>query len=361
MKVRYIIALVTIVAVVLIMAMYLPHSQTKETKLKVIYAGSLIVPFEEMERQFEELHPGVDVQIEGHGSIQSIRYVTDVHKECDVVAVADDSLIPDMMYPEYADWYVRFATNQMVITYTNSSKYAEEINESNWYEVLARPDVKFGFSNPMLDACGYRTLMVIQLAELYYENQTIFDDLITCDFDPTIQVIEDDGTYTVVVPEVFEPQGDKISIRGGSVQLLALLDYAGIDYAFEYKSVAQQHDLRYLELPAQIDLSSPEYGDIYAKVKVKLGFQRFTSVGVERIGMPIFYGATIPKNAPNPEMGLEFVKFVLSEEGQNVLRDKHQPIITPTVDDLDKLPPELRNVVTKEIRDTSTENAVNRH
>ncbi|MDD2666753.1 MAG: tungstate ABC transporter substrate-binding protein WtpA [Methanocellales archaeon] len=350
MKVRHILTLVTIVAVALIMAMYLSHSQTEEAKLKVIYAGSLIVPFEEMESQFEELHPGVDVQVEGHGSIQAIRYVTDIHKEYDVVAVADDSLIPDMMYPEYADWYVRFATNQVVLAYTNSSKYAEEINESNWYEVLARPGVKFGFSNPMLDACGYRTLTLIQLAELYYGNQTIFDDLIMRNFDPKIQVTEDGGTYTVIVPDVFEPQGDKISVRGGSLQLLALLDYAGIDYAFEYKSVAQQHDLRYLELPAQIDLSSPEYGDIYGKVTVMLGFQRFASVGVERIGIPIFYGFTIPKNAPNQELALEFVKFVLSEGGQSILRDKYQPLVTPAVDNLDKLPPELRDVVVQEIK-----------
>lgn len=56
--------------------------------------------------------------------------------------------------------------------------------------------------------------------------------------------------------------------------------------------------------------------DIYEKVQVKLGFRRFTSVGVERIGIPIFYGLTIPKNAPNPELGLEFMKFVLSEGGR---------------------------------------------
>jgi len=351
MKVRHIITLVIIAAVVLSMAAYLPHSQEDETRLKVIYAGSLIVPFDEMGKQFESEHPGVDVQMEGHGSIQAVRHVTDIHKEYDVIAVADDSLIPDMMYPEYADWYVRFATNQMVIAYTNRSKYADEINESNWYEILARPDVIFGFSNPMFDACGYRTLTTIQLAESYYENQTIFDDLIARNFDTPLQVIERDGTYTVVVPDVFEPQGEKIAVRGGSVQLIALLEYAGIDYAFEYKSVAQQHGLRYLELPAQIDLSSPEYVDIYKKVKVTLGFQRFSSVGTERIGRPIFYGITIPKNAPNPELAAEFVNFVLSEEGQRVLRGTNQPPIQPAADNLDKIPEDLRHVVIKEIKE----------
>ncbi|MEA2075460.1 MAG: tungstate ABC transporter substrate-binding protein WtpA [Euryarchaeota archaeon] len=349
MKAKHIVVLALIAAVVL-SAACISQDQGK-SKLKVIYAGSLIIPFGELEQAFESEHPDVDVLVEGHGSIQAIRHITDVHEEYDVIAVADDSLVPAMMYPEYTDWCVRFATNQMVIMYTNRSNYAAEINDSNWYEILARPDVMFGFSNPMFDACGYRTLMLIPLAESYYDNQTIFDVLIARNFDPPLPLIKDNGTYTVVVPEVFEPQGDKIAVRGGSVQLIALLDYGGIDYAFGYKSVAQQHGLRYLELPAEIDLSSPDYCETYNKAKVTLGFQRFTSVDVERIGRPIFYGITVPKNAPNPELGVEFVNFVLSEEGQRILQDNNQPTIPPEVDNSDKIPTELRPVVIKEIQE----------
>lgn len=346
-KTKHIITLTLMAAVVLSTA-GLFHEPEK-AQLKVIYAGSLIIPFEEMEKAFEDEHPNADVLLEGHGSIQAIRRITEIHEEYDVIAVADDSLVPDMMYPDYADWCVRFAQNQMVIAYTNASLYADKINDLNWYEILARPDVKFGFSNPFFDACGYRTLMVVPLAEHYYENRTIFEDLIACNFDPRIPIIEEDGVYTVFVPEVFEPQGDKIAVRGGSVQLLALLEYGGIDYVFAYKSVAQQHGLRYVELPAEIDLRAREYGDSYGKVTVNLGFQRFSSVGIERQGKPIFYGITVPKNAPNPELGVEFVNFVLSEEGQNVLRSVNQPSIPPEADELDKIPEELRAVVYKEI------------
>ncbi|MBN1761997.1 MAG: tungstate ABC transporter substrate-binding protein WtpA [Methanomicrobia archaeon] len=344
---KYHIAMVLIAAVVLSAACISPAQE--KSKVKVIYAGSLIIPFEEMEKAFESAHPDVDVLLEGHGSIQAIRHITEIHEEYDVLAVADDSLVPDMMYPEYADWYVRFATNQMVIAYTDKSLYADEINESNWYEILARPDAAFGFSNPMFDACGYRTLMVVPLAELYYEDDTIFDEVIGSNFEPPIPMIEENCVYTVVAPEVFEPRGDKLAIRGGSVQLLALLEYGGIDYAFEYKSVAEQHELRYVELPPEIDLSSPEYSENYKKAKVNLGFQRFSSVDIERIGRPIFYGITVPKNAPNPELGQEFVNFVLSEEGQRVLRSTNQPTIPSEADNVSALPEELRTVVTKEI------------
>ena len=347
MKATHILVLVVIAAVV-VAATYLPHEQEK-TELKVIYAGSLIVPFAEIEKQFESTHPDVDVQMEGHGSIQAVRQVTDIHRNVDVLVVADENLIPDMMYPTYADWYVRFATNQMVIAYTNESRYARKINDSNWYRILAQPDVTFGFSNPMFDACGYRTLMVAQLAEEYYDIQTIFDDLIASNLDPEFTVTTNGNTTLMVVPETLDPRTEKIVIRGGSVQLLALLDFGEIDYAFLYKSVAEQHRLRYRELPAEIDMSSPECEDNYEKVVVRLGFQRFTSVGSEREGKPIFYAITIPKNAPHPELAAEFVEFVISEEGRGVLRELGQPTIPTVADTPDKMPDRLRSAIVDEI------------
>ncbi len=351
MKAIHVLVLVVIAAAI-VATVYLPHEQEK-TELKVVYAGSLVVPFGEIEKQFESTHPDVDVQMEGHGSIQAIRQVTDLHDGVDVVVVADETLIPDMMYDTHADWYVRFATNQMVIAYTDGSRYARKINDSNWYEILSRPDVTLGFSNPMLDACGYRTLMVTQLAEWHYDNQTIFDDLIAGNLAHPISVtMGDDGdgdTAIVFVPETLSPRTEKIVIRGGSVQLLALLDLGEIDYAFLYKSMAEQHGLRFLELPAEIDLSSPEYEDDYKKVTIQLGFQRFTSVGAKRECKPIFYGITIPKNATSPELAAEFVEFVISEEGLGVLWDTKQPTVSPVADNPDKMPDILRSVVVDEI------------
>jgi len=332
MKKRSIIqlALILLVCVLLVsIALTQDKDQDKE-KIRVFYAGSLIVPFEEIEREFEKLHPDVDLQMEGHGSIQVIRHVTEIHEGVDVIAVADSSLIPDMMYPDYAESYIEFATNEMVIAYTDDSRYADEITEENWYEILKRPDVKFGFSNPMLDSCGYRTLMVAQLAEIYYENQTIFEDMIGCNFNPPILVNEKNGTYIIVVPAIFEPDTKKVIVRGGSVQLLSLLEYGEIDYAFLYKSVAEQHGLRSVDLPSEIDLGSPEYEDTYEKVVVQLGFQRFSSADIDRIGKSILYGITAPSNAPNKDIATEFVEFVMSEEGQSILHEMNQPTLDYT-------------------------------
>jgi len=158
----------------------------EKTQLRVICAGSLMVPFMEIEKAYEALYPHVDVLTQGHGSIQVIRRVTELGHEADIVAVADHSLIPPMMYDvqmpdsddSYANWYIRFASNTLGLAYTPSSNYADEINADNWYEILSRPDVRLGMSDPRFDACGYRAIMACWLAELLYDDDNIFDNVL---------------------------------------------------------------------------------------------------------------------------------------------------------------------------------------
>jgi molybdate/tungstate transport system substrate-binding protein len=218
----------------------------------------------------------------------------------------------------YTDWYVPFAGNELVVAYTNRSAGADEITQENWYQVLARPDVRVGFSNPMLDACGYRALMVTALAEEYYGESGLFEAIIGSSFDPPLTVTRADGIRKITLPERMRPADEKVAIRDGSIYLLSLLDAGGIDYAFEYRSVAEEHGLRWIDLPPQINLGSAEHADDYQKVHVTLGFRRFQSIGSERVGQPIVYAITIPANAPHPDEARMFVDFVLEafQEGR---------------------------------------------
>ena len=288
--------------------------------LKIIAAGSLLYPFAEAEQEFEASHQGVDVQVEGHGSIQVIRQVTDLHRTADVLAVADESLVPDLMYRpmegsdrNFTDGYTPFATNEMVIAYTEKSRYHEEITHENWPDILARPDVRVGFSNPMLDAAGYRSLMVLQLAEEEYGDPGLFERVISDHFPSTVRVRETGGTTVISLPEIMRPSDDHVVIRDGSIYLISLLEAGGIDYAIEYRSVAEAMNLSYLPLPASINLGSAEYADQYRKVTVELGFPRFSTLGRERVGRPVVYAMTIPANAPNPALAREFIDYVANE------------------------------------------------
>lgn len=304
--------------------------------LKIFHAGSLGVPFEELEAEFEAKNPGVDVQREAEGSAKCVRKITELGKPADILASADYSLIPSMMMPEYADWYVAFARNQIVLAYTNESAYSEEINASNWYEILRRPDVNYGFSNPNDDPCGYRTQMVTQLAEDYYGDERIYEDLI---LDLTgLSVTKENGNYSVHVPEseAIAPDPSKIMMRSKEVDLSSALEMGEIDYFYIYRSVAVQHGFDFLELPEEIDLSSLEYAENYARVQVEM------AGGTVAVGAPIVYGITVPKGAENPELGLKFLKLLLEETGQEIfIRNGQPPIVPAQVGGKEALPAEL--------------------
>jgi ABC-type thiamine transport system substrate-binding protein len=91
-------------------------------------------------------------------------------------------------------------------------------------------------------------------------------------------------------------------------------------------------------LPEQIDLSKVEYADFYKKVKLE------TADGKTKTGKPIVYGITVPTNAENPELGLEFVKFVIGDAGQKIFADMGQPPIVPS-EGSGNLPEELKSLV----------------
>ncbi|MDG6258019.1 MAG: tungstate ABC transporter substrate-binding protein WtpA [Methanomicrobiaceae archaeon] len=291
----------------------------EETTLVVYHAGSLTSPFEALKAEFEAEYPHVDVQLRPGGSTAIVKEIVELDKHADVLASADYALIPSLMVPDDAEWYVTFAKNTMVLAYTDQSLYADEINADNWYEILARDDVRWAFSDPNLDPCGYRTPMVIQLAELHYGDDQIFENTIGAN--SNITVTEEDGVYMINSNNP-EPTG-QLSIRPKSVELVQMVQAGGIDYAWEYRSVAVQNDLNFVELPEAIDLSSIEYADTYALVKEDCG-------GGIKTASPIVYGVTVPTNADNPEIGLAFVEMLIGETGQTIMDNEGQPPIVPS-------------------------------
>ena len=247
-----------------------------------------------------------------------------------------------MMMPEYADWYVAFAKNQMVIAYTNESKYSNEVNANNWYEILRRPDVRYGFSNPNDDPAGYRSQIITQLAESYYNDSQIYDDLMLKNTGMTVTT-QENGTVLIHVPaseDNFSESPVKLCSAAWKSNFLLPLRLGEIDYFYIYRSVAEQHGFKYVELPPQIDLSSLDYADNYSKVQVEMANGEIVT------GSPIVYGVTIPKNAENPELAAEFVKLLLEEPGQQIFIKNGQPPIVPALaEGKDKMPEELQALV----------------
>ena len=349
-------AFVLIILVSTVFFFFYVVEPSMRTTLKVLCAASLMFPLGKVEEAFEKAHPDVNVEIEGHGSIQVIRQVTELGKEADLLMVADYSLIPLMMYnssqsgsnQSFADWYIRFASNRIVLAYTNSSKYASEVNAINWFSVLMKPGVVFGFPNPMIDALGYRALMVMQLAETYYGNNSIFYNLVTRNFDPPISSIPSDDKYTIAVPEVMQPKANVI-LRASSIQLIPLLELGSMDYCFLYLSNAKQYGLQYVDLPDEFNLGNPQFEELYEHVTVRFELQRFATVGLDRLGKTIYYGFTIPNNAAQKDLAVEFAEFLLGEEGRAIFESASHPVFLPSyTDNMHGVPISLQSFVVQE-------------
>jgi molybdate/tungstate transport system substrate-binding protein len=296
-------------------------------KVIMFHAGSLSVPFEAMEKAFEAKYPKVDLLREAGGSQACARKVTDLKKPCDIMGSADYKVIDKLLIPEYADWNIRFATNQLVLCYTEKSKQADKVNKDNWYEILQKKGVVWGHSDPNLDPCGYRALMVLQLAEKHYKKPGLYDALIA--------------------------NRPKENIRPKSVELVSLLQTGNMDYAWEYLSVAVQHGLNYVVLPDQINLGNYKFDDFYAQAVVKVTGKK-PGTFMEIKGGSCTYGITLIKNAPNKEAAVAFLKYMLAPEGGlKILKDMGQPPFIPcripTAGMKEKLPKELASLV--EVKD----------
>ena len=270
--------------------------------LTVFGAGTLSTPFTAELQAFKQQNPGVTIHSQFGASADMARDITQLGQPADVLGVADYSLIPKLMSDPsepHATWYLGFVSNQITFAYTSHSKGASQLTASNWYKVLGEPGVHIGRSNPAADPSGYQILQMLQLAQGYYH---------------------DPGLSAAVLKN--SPDS---SVAETETSLLAALQSGQIDYLAIYRSDALEQHLKYIALPAQINLSDSAMAAAYAQVTIHAG-----TLGA-LTAKPIIYGLTIPSNAPDAALAQKFIGFVLSPQGQAIMSDNGFVVISPAL------------------------------
>ncbi len=270
-------------------------------------AGSLARPLRAALDSFAA-REGVRVEQESAGSLETARKLTELGKIPDVVALADHEIFPQLLVPTLTEWYALFARNRMVIAYTDRSRGASEITDENWWRVLSRPDVDVGRADPNLDPNGYRTLLVLQLAERHYRQPGLAERLLA--------------------------NAPPSNVRPKEADLVGLLEAGEMDYIWSYESMAQAAGLRYVQLPDEIDLGTPADSAGYAAASVRV-IGKTPADTLTLRGAPIVYALSIPTAAPHRPLALRFVRWLFSSDGQRVLRAARldaleQPIVIGT-------------------------------
>ena len=310
---RYFITLILILTAILTSCKN--NSMLKQKEIIIFHAGSLAVPFRELAEKYEQKNPGTKILLEPAGSIVCARKITELKKPCDIIASADYFVINELLIPEYASWSIKFASNKIVIAFQEKSKYASEIDTGNWIDMLLKDDVIFARSDPDSDPCGYRTLFTFKLAEKYYDRPGLTGKLASKNIE---------------------------FMRPKEVDLVALVESNAADYMFQYKSVAIQHELKYIELPDYINLGNPDYIDIYSTVSTDVtGSTPGSKMTVK--GDFINYSLSVLSDAVNKDRAIDFVFFLLSSEGMEIFkRNGQEPIIPFSTGQPEMIPDKLK-------------------
>ncbi|MBW7933803.1 MAG: extracellular solute-binding protein [Gemmatimonadaceae bacterium] len=282
-----------VIRVVAIALLALLACCARRPTLTVFNAAALGPPFRDALAAAAGTPPTFMAAQENAPSLEVVRKVTELGIVPDILAVADEQLLADLILPHHASWYVRFGTNALVLAYGPHARFAGEINTGNWWRILQHPGVEVGRSDLRIDPSGYRADMVMQLAESFYGEPGLTARL------------------RATIPER--------NVRRAEADLSAHLETGELDYGWTYENLAKAHGLRYVKLPPEIDLSATAFADRYAAAVVEIPGSRGDPPRMVR-GAPIVFALTVPTRAAEPELAFAFVQYLLSPAGAAALQ-----------------------------------------
>lgn len=196
-----------------------------------------------------------------------------------------------------AGWTIGFATDQMVVAYSNSTTQTSAASSiislgstannsnatsdwNNFYTALVSGTVKVGISAPSQDPGGLRGWLALEAAGYLYAGGNM-------------------SAYTSIL------LGDHDNVTAASAaDLVAPLQAGDIQFLFTYKSAAVSNNLPFITLDSHVNLGTASLGSFYSK------FSYTDSAGTTK-GAPIVISVTIPKSAVNTAEALQFVQYVV--------------------------------------------------
>lgn len=263
--------------------------------LSVMNAASITRPMHAVLDSFAA-RTGEKYELEPGASLEIARRMTELHRTPDVVLLADPEVFPQLLMPQYVNWYALFARNRIVLAYTAGSRGAGKITADNWRSVITEKGVEVGRANPNTDPSGYRTLLTMQLAERHYRER---------------------GLYARLLADAPER-----NVRPREADQVALLQTHELDYIWTYQNLAENDGLEYVKLPDDIDLGNPADSTVYSTAVTRVLGKRPGDTLTMR-GAPILFALSIPEQAAHRALAEKFVAYLLSADGRRVLRAQH--------------------------------------
>ncbi|MEA2665552.1 MAG: molybdate/tungstate transport system substrate-binding protein, partial [Candidatus Eremiobacteraeota bacterium] len=155
-----------------------------------------------------------------------------------------------------------------------------------WWEVLERPGLRFGRTDPVGDPQGRNIIFTLQLAARLYDRPELVERVLGDPRNPA---------------QIFSEPSIEARLQSGE-----------LDAAAAYRVQPGPFGLPYVTLPAQVDLSDDRRQAQYAAAGLTLDGKTYHPE-------PLVYYAALLGDAPHPAQAAAFVRF-LAGEGQALFR-----------------------------------------
>ena len=269
-----------------------------EPVLAVAYAGSMGALMDKALGPAIAKNAHVQYQGQGAGAFGLAHLIAARQINPDVFVSITPGPIEVLQKAGLIDTAVPVASTQMVIAYSDKSRFAADFKAASagkmpWYEVLEKPGLNFGRTDPKTDPQGRNIVFTMLLAQRYYKQPGLADKILGKVENPR---------------QIFtEPS------------LLSRLESGQLDATSGYLSAVISHKLPYIKLPEQINLSDPGMiKDWYSKAHFDLTLPNGKTDTLST--QPLVFYAAVLKYAPHPEAGAAFVKLMTSAEGQALFK-----------------------------------------
>jgi molybdate/tungstate transport system substrate-binding protein len=312
--------------------------------LTICHAGSVQAAFGDVVKEFSRQHAGVAVTVVSGGSVALAGRLAAGTQPCDVYAAADRLNIDLLLKPiGLADYTIVFARGRMVLAYLATDPMTQGIAApgvcqppdsipnaaADWYRILLQPGVRISGSHPFLDPSGYRSHMIFQRAQAFYNVPNLANLLME---------------HYTILPAVGGPAAAGVRTLG--------TDY-NFQFIYEHSAAAAAKNnaaYRYVRVPDRLDLSTAGHNRDYAKAQVTIPALA-TPGGRSPVSIPatrVAWGLTIPKKSLNPQNAMAFVSLVLGPAGTAAFTAHGPASVTPALvspDDYQRLPKPMQVLV----------------
>ncbi|KAE9360211.1 hypothetical protein PF008_g1917 [Phytophthora fragariae] len=304
-KYRVALAVVLVVLVVVIVlaacGVFSSSSAASTGNVTIYHAGSLVGLMDDKIVPAFTAATGVATSLLAKGSVKLANLLVN-GSQADVFISADASVNSELLMGDANDnlisWYITFGETSIGVGYYPESPYADvfaavQNGSLLWYEALLQnPGVKLGRTDPDADPKGYRTVMMFELAEEFYNTTGLVSGIL--------------GNATNR-DQIFSEENLETYLSSGDLDV-------GFFYAVEAGSLS---GINFITLPEEINMGNPALNDEYATVSYTN-----SETGTVYNGSASIYTVTILNNATHMSEAEEFVAYLLSPDGQKILTEQ---------------------------------------